>query len=318
VCGNSALFDVAIIDENNIWAVGEIYMRDSLGRCDPNAYNAVHWDGSKWELKRIYHYSSCNPVDYPPFSSIIAFSEKDIVLTSGGSIGWFNGKTNRTDCGIRPLLTGAINKLWGTSSNDLYAVGDYGNIAHWNGSRWTKIESGTDVRLTDVWGNIRENTVYVSGYNVTDGRSLILKIEKGGTTRKIYEVDRFNPRWDTRKKDTLCGMVSSIWINSKSVLWSATTSGVYRTINFKEKNIDKLSWEPNYIIGFLERIRGTSYNNIFVCGHFGTLAHWNGNSWKHFTEFLSWDRGLKLKSLDTKDNLVVIVGDNKIIVGKSN
>lgn len=28
--GSSALFDVAIIDENNIWAVGEIYLKDSL------------------------------------------------------------------------------------------------------------------------------------------------------------------------------------------------------------------------------------------------------------------------------------------------
>ena len=53
---NSVLYDVAIIDENNIWAVGEIYMNDSLGNPDPNAYNAVHWDGNNWELKRIPYY----------------------------------------------------------------------------------------------------------------------------------------------------------------------------------------------------------------------------------------------------------------------
>ena len=29
--GSCALYDVAIIDENNIWAVGEIYLLDSLG-----------------------------------------------------------------------------------------------------------------------------------------------------------------------------------------------------------------------------------------------------------------------------------------------
>ena len=33
---SSTLYDVAIIDENNIWAVGEIYMNDSLGNPDPN------------------------------------------------------------------------------------------------------------------------------------------------------------------------------------------------------------------------------------------------------------------------------------------
>ena len=50
---SSVLYDVAIIDENNIWAVGEIYMKDSLGSPDPHAYNAVHWDGSEWKVKKI-------------------------------------------------------------------------------------------------------------------------------------------------------------------------------------------------------------------------------------------------------------------------
>ncbi len=36
---SSVLYDVAIIDENNIWAVGDIYMNDSLGNPDPNRYN---------------------------------------------------------------------------------------------------------------------------------------------------------------------------------------------------------------------------------------------------------------------------------------
>jgi len=50
---SSALYDVAIIDENNIWAVGEIYTNDTLGNPDPYAYNALHWDGIKWEVKKI-------------------------------------------------------------------------------------------------------------------------------------------------------------------------------------------------------------------------------------------------------------------------
>jgi hypothetical protein len=47
--GSSVLYDVAIIDENNIIAVGEIMVADS----SPNGYttyNAVHWDGNHWEL----------------------------------------------------------------------------------------------------------------------------------------------------------------------------------------------------------------------------------------------------------------------------
>lgn len=50
---SSFIRDVDIIDSNNIWAVGEIYMNDSLGSPDFTPYNAVHWDGEEWEVKRI-------------------------------------------------------------------------------------------------------------------------------------------------------------------------------------------------------------------------------------------------------------------------
>ena len=50
--GSSVLFDVAIINENNIWAVGEIWIADT-SQLGYTKYNAVHWDGNSWELKRI-------------------------------------------------------------------------------------------------------------------------------------------------------------------------------------------------------------------------------------------------------------------------
>ena len=51
---SSVLYDVAIIDENNIWAVGEIYMNDSLGNPDPNLYNLIKWDGISWKPEKVY------------------------------------------------------------------------------------------------------------------------------------------------------------------------------------------------------------------------------------------------------------------------
>src|SRR5690606_8070722 len=101
---SSILYDVAIIDENNIWAVGEIYLNDSIGNPDNSAYNAVHWDGQNWNLIRLNMFSTCNPINYPPLKAVLPFSENNIVFTSGGSIGWFNGIDIRTDCTLRPLL----------------------------------------------------------------------------------------------------------------------------------------------------------------------------------------------------------------------
>jgi hypothetical protein len=50
---NCILNDCAILSEDDIWCVGAIYLKDSLGNPDPSAYNAVHWDGNEWELNRI-------------------------------------------------------------------------------------------------------------------------------------------------------------------------------------------------------------------------------------------------------------------------
>ena len=70
--GSSVLNDVAIIDENNIWVVGEIYA-DTTGQ----AYNAVHWNGTSWELKRIQTYFRGNLITVP-LDGIFAFSSTDI------------------------------------------------------------------------------------------------------------------------------------------------------------------------------------------------------------------------------------------------
>lgn len=51
----TSLYDVAIINENDIWAVGEILIADSVGT-GYTVYNAVHWDGQSWELKKYKHY----------------------------------------------------------------------------------------------------------------------------------------------------------------------------------------------------------------------------------------------------------------------
>ena len=52
---SSVLYDVEIIDENNIYAVGKIYMNHSLGQPDLQPYGMAIWDGQTWELKKIFH-----------------------------------------------------------------------------------------------------------------------------------------------------------------------------------------------------------------------------------------------------------------------
>ena len=54
--------DVAIIDENNIWVVGNIVVPDpdsSFNGTGWKEYNAARWDGEQWNLKQIPFIGSC-------------------------------------------------------------------------------------------------------------------------------------------------------------------------------------------------------------------------------------------------------------------
>jgi hypothetical protein len=46
--GSGVFYDVAIINDTLAYAVGELYMKDSLGQDDPHAYNVARWNGRQW------------------------------------------------------------------------------------------------------------------------------------------------------------------------------------------------------------------------------------------------------------------------------
>jgi len=297
--GNSILYDVAIIDENNIWAVGEIRVYDTLGR--GVKYNAVHWDGSKWELKRIPSIiCGLNSIIYSAIYTIYALNENNIFFSDGGEIIHYNGQRFKQDCSINPLLTGAINKLWGTSSNDLYAVGDKGNIAHWDGRRWTKIESGTDLDINDIYGvfdtSKKEANIFCVASNVLQSPDRkIFKIEG----QLIKEIPSNGIYWG----------LSSIWFTKKlNFVITTGGGGIYYTKLTNENIFWKLfsNVPSNY---FCDRVRGNNYNDIVVCGSFGELLHFNGLEWKSYlNKELPFFYG-RYRSLDIKRNVVCAVGD---------
>jgi len=304
--GSSHLSDVAIIDQNNIWAVGEIYMNDSLGNPDPHAYNAVHWDGKNWELKRIYTHSSCNPVDYAPLKAIWAFSDSNIVITGGGSIDWFNGKVNKADCNIRPLLTGSINKLWAISSNDLYAVGNNGNIAHYQNGRWSKIESGTTLNINDIWGDYNEKTgeweILAVASNVLESRD-----------KEFLQIN--NQSVKNLSTEPIDGTLNTLWFISNKKYFVGG-GGIYKKklLNDSLWNNDKFEITRYYTY----RISGIEINDIVASGGFGELLHFNGFSWHSYID-KTMIQG-NYYGLAFQGNIIITVGINNpqavITIGK--
>lgn len=83
----------------------------------------------------------------------------------------------------------ALNAVWGSSANNVYAVGEVGAILHFDGSSWSPMNSGVLVALNDVWG-ASASEVFVVG---NDGTILKLsgsswRAMSGGTAEDLFAV----------------------------------------------------------------------------------------------------------------------------------
>jgi hypothetical protein len=251
---NSVLYDVAIIDENNIWAVGEIYMKDSLGNYDPIIYNIVKWNGINWKPERVYFVNGQGQSFLAPMKSIFAFDANNIWIGLDQVIKW-NGENYQSFEISHTIFHSWINKIWGASNNDIYIIGNGGNIAHWDGSSWKKIESGTTNDIKNIIGIATDNKncfIYM-----TTGEAL-LKIDSKNTLIKINANEQM--------------LVHSVWGTSNNKIFTAG-KGVVALIKEKWEKVD----DP--VASMVYTINGENYNNIYGLGSNYSLVHFNGVDW---------------------------------------
>ncbi len=288
--GSSVLYDVAIINENNIWAVGEILVADT-SQDGYTMYNAVHWDGNEWELKRIPYYDYGGYLVYGPLQTVFAFAENDVWFCSYANLVQDHGSNYLSRAFFMTSINfdGQVTKMWGTDRNNIYCVGKNGAIYHFYGTGWTRIESGTEVNINDVFGindqirNQRKVFCAVSNvFNISDHKILVID--------EYNNVDSLH--WDQDRR------INSVWSENG---WIAYTSGggVFNNksgVWYEERSI------PLY---YTNRIRGNELNDIFVAGDFGLLAHFNGVQWKVYDEFLFVASSL---SVSVRGNIIAAVG----------
>ncbi len=304
--GSCTLYDVAIINENDIWAVGEIYLLDTLGQPDPNAYNALHWNGLGWDLRRIKT-NACGGVEYPPIKAIFAFAANDILFAHiDGSISHYDGMKFVNDCTLITQLNGSSNKIWGVDSNDFYVVSGNGFIAHYQYGHWSRIESGTDVDLKDIYGSSNGNELWTCGWSNQNGRVAVLKINEGG----VESI------WDSQTNREFSyyyggQLLNTLWANENAEFVFAT--GVVTRHSLLNKKILRYEWVP-YLNGqkvldlgnYAYRIRGSNKNNIFIVGDESMIWHSNGTTWHKFEEVQNFDD--RLYGLAVTENMMVTVG----------
>ena len=270
---SSVLYDVAIISDTNMWAVGEIFLNDSVtGQLDPVHYNAAHWDGTRWNIMRLFsdcrlYWPNCGPVYFTasPGKAIFAFAANDIWIVAGG-VHHFDGIRWTEQRAI--VEVGATNKIWGSNSNDMWFVGNGGIMIHKSGSTWQRVESGTTLHMYDVKGGGTGSTQVVA----VAGR-LGENFERG-----IFGMDRdgivaFSDRG-------IRGTLHGVWFAANRKYY-VVGEGIYSKNSIKSTE----SWVPLHggvTDYFAYDITATASNDMIVCGSFGELLHFNGYSWKSY------------------------------------
>ena len=301
--GSSVLYDVAIVNDSLIYAVGEIIVRDSAGNVKNPPYNIARWDGKQWILETL-NFEFENGTLYATAHAIIAFAADDIFISSGSSIMHWDGNSWK-NVGIlysNGISIGNVLRFWGTSSNNLYGVGRSGSIVHYNGSpngagTWSKLESGTTLDVQDIWG----------AKNETTGEYEVLAVASQRFQNVGKKILQINGTIVTSLPDSgLSWSLSSVWFVAGKKYY-VVGGGIY------EKNIldnsvwvDKASEITTY---YPFSIRGNAPNDIVTAGGGGEILHYNGKSWQSYYSQTKVASG-NYYSVAIKNNIVVAVGQD--------
>ena len=261
------LYDVAIINENNIWAVGEILVADTSIN-GYTMYNAVHWDGSQWNLKKITVTFRGNLIT-PSLEDVFAFSNIDVWFASslpihGDGENWIMYDLRTT---VDPTIT--VSKAWGSSSNDMYFVGRNGNIIRYLNSNWSRITSGTNLNIQDIWGDYNEKT--------SEWEILAVASNYGTGLEKQILLIKDNVVINIPMSSQMWPLLTTWFVPNKQ--YYVAGAGIYQR-NFIMEGL----WKNNAtdITAFATTsVRGNNINDVFGVGAFGDFVHFNGVSWKN-------------------------------------
>jgi len=281
---SSVLYDVFALSNNDVWAVGEIYS-------DSGEYNAVHWDGNTWQLVNIEAEYLGN-LGSPPMFGIYGFSNNDIWANPSVPWHWDGNEWiqyHLWDMGILDPNDGGVSHMWGTSSSNIYFAGEKGTLVHYDGSNWIKLNGGTDLTISDIWGF--QDDYLVANAGSSSPLEVYLLIYKDG----ILERSISNPY-----------LTGDLWGTSLDNIYVVGNA----ILHFDGDSLHTLDWPSGIPVQTIHDIRGSSDNNVFMVGTNGLVAHFNGSSWFYYPELM---QGRTQRAVAVIDNEVFSVGSGGLI-----
>jgi hypothetical protein len=281
------------LDENNVWAVGGLNLSEG-------GTVMIKWDGNKWEG---------TPLPNGNFNGIYGFSDTEIwcagVRANQAYIGNWNG-SNWKDYDwnyfqSQGFTAYPLNAIWGSSPEDIWAVGQRGTLVHWDGEKWKKVDLSLpeDFIFWDIDGTDKNN-VYAAG----DVRNEYFK---------LFKYDGID--W----KEILTGE------NSVSIQSQVYTprNGIVYLMDYTHYKIENGVVEQIYLPaqrGAIYGLSGSGTNNMATVGVLSEVFHYDGSSWIKQVDVYKVDGSRWLRGVYVSEGKIFCVGrDNmgaSILIGR--
>jgi hypothetical protein len=275
------LRDVWGLDENNVWAVGGLNLSEG-------GTVMIKWDGNKWEG---------TPLPNGNFNGIYGFSDTEIwcagVRANQAYIGNWNG-SNWKDYDwnyfqSQGFTAYPLNAIWGSSPEDIWAVGREGTIVHWDGEKWKKVDlslpedfifwdiHGTDANNVYAAGNVENEEYKLFHYDGTQWNE-ILSGESGGNLQPTV----YSPRRDV--------------VYFLDLPLFRIVNGVTEEITLPDQR------------SAIYKIRGSGTNSIVTAGVYTEVFYYNGSNWTKQEELYQRFNNEILEGVTVIGNKVFCVG----------
>jgi len=290
----SFLLDVAIVDENDIWAVGTIAI-------DPPYFvRNAHWDGEEWNFFDVI--SGAEKI------TVFAFAHDDIWMTSSLPM-HFDGNEwhvfTPNDDGY-PTGAGWLISIWGSSSENMYFGGSYGYIIHYDGETFTALDSPTNdtpIDIERISGSVDGEHVFAIGKGIVDSElhSIILTIENG-------QIDTlYNNIGVTPTEGNMGALYDDGLDVFGDIAYFSTSAGIWKYNFITGDSTVLLEGESQYL--GTEGIEVQSHNDISIFFSRSKFLHYNGVEWVQDNTVMN---ELPFQNIcygmDFKDNMIISVG----------
>ena len=193
-------------------------------------------------------------------------------------------------CWQNPMPQGnTIKDIWASSPDNVWVVGDYGTIMHWDGNNWNNISCGTENSLNGVWGT-STGEVWAVGYTGTvlhykDNQCSVVSFGSNDDLNDVWVDENMNyvwvvgtglHYWDidfTEWTHLGGGVLLGVWgFGDKT--WAVGQNGAILFYDGTEAQT-----QSSTTTSTLYGVWGTGTDDVWSVGENGTILHWDGSGW---------------------------------------